>query len=167
MVIAARLEAAQQHILNLPTCTARLHALGLDLGDAPDSGDLRLSISRYALDRKRVYDGMASGIAKQARRSPAGAFPEATSVRACVSAPAHCALCAQQRALLLLCVIRKETMCQQQPCSAQRQRAVYLWHRLAGWLSVTRFLKRVHLVCVFAASVCVYVCIRACACACA
>lgn len=33
MVIHSRLAAAQQHILDIPTCTARLHALGLDLGE--------------------------------------------------------------------------------------------------------------------------------------
>ncbi|KAG2493462.1 hypothetical protein HYH03_008279 [Edaphochlamys debaryana] len=45
--------------MSLATCHDRLSALGLDFGE---TGSMRLSYTKYALDRKRVYDGMGSGV---------------------------------------------------------------------------------------------------------
>ncbi|KAG2445661.1 hypothetical protein HXX76_000270 [Chlamydomonas incerta] len=48
--------ALPDSVMDLPTCSDRLAALGLDFES------MRLSVSKYALDRRRVYEAMGAGV---------------------------------------------------------------------------------------------------------
>ncbi|EFJ51029.1 hypothetical protein VOLCADRAFT_88255 [Volvox carteri f. nagariensis] len=44
--------------MDLHTCSERLAALGMDFGE---TGSMRLSVSKYSMDRRRVYEAMGAG----------------------------------------------------------------------------------------------------------